>query len=57
VDDNARDHAVAVARLNSAAADHASQSIVIYDLQSPPAVGQSKAPTARTDARTAAGQP
>lgn len=33
VDDNARDHAISVARLTSPAADHASQSIVIYDLQ------------------------
>jgi tetratricopeptide (TPR) repeat protein len=32
-DDNARDRAVAIARRHSAAADHASQSIVIYDLQ------------------------
>lgn len=33
VDDNARDRAVAAARLRDPAADHASQAIVIYDLQ------------------------
>lgn len=32
-DDNARDRAVAAARLRDAAADHAAQAIVIYDLQ------------------------
>ena len=32
-DDNARDRAVSIARRNNPAADHASQSIVIYDLQ------------------------
>ena len=32
-DDNARDRAVAAARLRSPAADHAAQAIVIYDLQ------------------------
>lgn len=32
-DDNARDRAVAAARLRNAAADHAAQAIVIYDLQ------------------------
>jgi tetratricopeptide (TPR) repeat protein len=34
-DDNARDHAVAAARLRDKAADHAAQNIVIYDLQRP----------------------
>jgi len=34
-DDNARDRAVAVARRHDAAADHAAQAIVIYDLQRP----------------------
>ncbi|MBX3732095.1 MAG: hypothetical protein KF791_05830 [Verrucomicrobiae bacterium] len=33
VDDNARDRAVAAARLRNPAADHASQAIVIYNLQ------------------------
>ena len=32
-DDNARDFAVAAARRRDAAADHAAQSIVLYDLQ------------------------
>ena len=32
-DDNARDHAIAAARLKSAAANHAAEAIVIYDLQ------------------------
>jgi tetratricopeptide (TPR) repeat protein len=32
-DDNARDRAVAVARLRDPAADHAAQAVVIYDLQ------------------------
>ena len=36
VDDNARDRAVAAARLRDPAADHASQAIVIYDLQRKP---------------------
>jgi tetratricopeptide (TPR) repeat protein len=34
-DDNARDRAVAIARRNNPAADHAAQAIVIYDLQHP----------------------
>lgn len=38
-DDNARDSAVAVARRSDKAADHAAQSIVIYDLQRPGAPG------------------
>jgi tetratricopeptide (TPR) repeat protein len=38
-DDNARDHAVTVARRRDAAADHAAQAIVIYDLQRPGAFG------------------
>ena len=33
VDDNARDRAVAIARVNDPAADHAAEAIVIYDLQ------------------------
>ena len=32
-DENARDYAVAVARRNNPAADHAAEAIVIYDLQ------------------------
>lgn len=39
LDDNARDHAVATARTNDAAADHAAEAIVIYDLQRPEARG------------------
>ncbi|MEM1180585.1 MAG: multiheme c-type cytochrome [Acidobacteriota bacterium] len=35
VDDNARDRAVAIARANDPAADHAAEAIVIYDLQRP----------------------
>lgn len=42
IDDNARDRAIARARLQSAAADHASQSIVIYDLQRPGTLGLSR---------------
>jgi hypothetical protein len=38
-DDNARDRAVAIARRRDAAADHAAQSIVIYPLQRPGALG------------------
>jgi tetratricopeptide (TPR) repeat protein len=34
-DDNARDHAIAVARMNNPAANHAAEAIVIYDLQRP----------------------
>jgi tetratricopeptide (TPR) repeat protein len=34
-DDNARDRAVTIARRNNPAADHATQAIVIYDLQHP----------------------
>ncbi len=34
-DDNARDHAVAIARRANPAADHAAQATVIYDLQRP----------------------
>ena len=33
LDDNARDHAIAVHRLANAAANHAAQSIVIYPLR------------------------
>lgn len=38
-DDNARDRAVSVARRSNAAADHAAQAVVIYDLQRPGAFG------------------
>jgi tetratricopeptide (TPR) repeat protein len=38
-DDNARDRAIAIARRNNPAADHAAQSIVIYNLQRPGAYG------------------
>jgi tetratricopeptide (TPR) repeat protein len=41
-DDNARDSAVAAARRRDKAADHAAQSIVIYDLQRPGAPGLPK---------------
>ncbi|HAB19792.1 MAG TPA: multiheme c-type cytochrome [Verrucomicrobiota bacterium] len=41
VDDNARDRAVAAARLRDPAADHASQAIVIYDLNRPWVPGRS----------------
>jgi hypothetical protein len=34
-DDNARDRAIAIHRRNHPPADHAAQSIVIYDLQRP----------------------
>ena len=37
VDDNARDRAVAIARANDPAANHAAEAIVIYDLQRPEA--------------------
>ncbi len=39
VDDNARDRAVAIARRNNAAADHAADDIVVYDLQREGAFG------------------
>ncbi len=57
VDDNARDRAVAAARLRSAAADHASQSIVIYDLQKPEKLGPVAEVPSRPSARSAGGQP
>lgn len=38
-DDNARDRAIAIHRRQNPAADHAAQSIVIYDLQRPGAFG------------------
>ncbi len=41
VDDNARDHAIAAARRRSPPANHAAESIVIYDLQRPGAYGMS----------------
>jgi tetratricopeptide (TPR) repeat protein len=46
-DDNARDHAVAVARRNDPAADHAAEAVVIYDLQRPGAFGLPDAAPAR----------
>jgi len=42
VDDNARDHAIAAARRRSPSANHAAESIVIYDLQRPGAYGLSR---------------
>jgi tetratricopeptide (TPR) repeat protein len=36
-DDNARDRAIAIARMNSPAANHAAEAVVIYDLQRPEA--------------------
>jgi tetratricopeptide (TPR) repeat protein len=47
-DDNARDHAVSIARRNDAAADQAAEAVVIYDLQREGAFGLA-------DARPAAG--
>ena len=38
-DDNARGRAISIARANDAAADHAAEAIVIYDLQRPGAFG------------------
>ncbi len=38
-DDNARDHAVSVARRNDPAADRAAEAVVLYDLQRPGAFG------------------
>ena len=59
-DDNARDRAVAAARRNHPAADHAAQAIVIYDLQHPQslsiagsAAGQEPAPPEPTSKTTA----
>jgi hypothetical protein len=42
-DDNARDRAVAIARRNNPAADHAAQAIVIYDLQHPDSLSLTRA--------------
>ncbi|MEY4690058.1 MAG: hypothetical protein RIT19_383, partial [Verrucomicrobiota bacterium] len=42
-DDNARDRAVAIARRNNPAADHAAQAIVIYDLQHPDSLSVTRA--------------
>ena len=56
-DDNARDRAVAAARRRSAAADHAAQTIVIYDLQRPNqelGVGANVIPPSQAPVRTAA---
>ncbi len=47
VDDNARDRAVAAARLRDPAADHAAQTIVIYDLQRPGTLGMMFPPAHR----------
>ena len=44
-DDNARDRAVANARRNNPAADHATQAIVIYDLQHPQSLSIGAPPT------------
>lgn len=46
VDDNARDHAVAQARLRYPAANHAAEGVVIYDLQRPGAFELPVAPPA-----------
>jgi tetratricopeptide (TPR) repeat protein len=43
-DDNARDRAIAIQRANNPAADHAAQSIVIYDLQRKGAFGLQQGP-------------
>jgi tetratricopeptide (TPR) repeat protein len=43
-DDNARDRAIAIQRAKNPAADHAAQSIVIYDLQRKGAFGLPQAP-------------
>ena len=43
-DDNAHDHAVAAARRRDAAANHASEAVVIYDLQREGAYGLSAVP-------------
>ena len=43
-DDNAHDHAVAAARRRDAAANHASEAVVIYDLQRKGAYGLSAVP-------------
>ena len=48
VDDNARDRAIALARIADPAADHAAEPVVIYDLQRAGAYGLS-----RDDARIA----
>ncbi|MFM8880262.1 MAG: multiheme c-type cytochrome, partial [Verrucomicrobiota bacterium] len=55
-DDNARDRAVATARRNNPAADHAAQAIVIYDLQHPKSLSLagSDAPTTASSKATAA---
>lgn len=44
VDDNARDRAVAAARRRDAAADHAANAVVIYDLQRPADAAGGKGP-------------
>jgi tetratricopeptide (TPR) repeat protein len=46
VDDNARDHAVTVARSNDPAANHAAEAIVIYDLNRPEAYETGPGPRA-----------
>jgi len=47
-DDNARDRAVALARRADAAANHAAEDVVVYDLQRPGAYGLSAADVSRT---------
>ncbi len=44
-DDNARDRAVATARRNNPAADHATQAIVLYDLQHPQSLSIGASPS------------
>ena len=39
IDDNAHDRAIAMARINNPAADHAAEAVVIYDLQRDGAYG------------------
>jgi tetratricopeptide (TPR) repeat protein len=47
-DDNARDRAIAIHRARNPAADHAAQSIVIYNLQRPGAFGLNREPALQT---------
>jgi tetratricopeptide (TPR) repeat protein len=53
-DDNARDRAIAIARRNNPAADHAAQSIVIYNLQRPGAYGMPQSGGVATNNNTPA---
>ena len=57
VDDNARDRAVLVARGRDAAADHAAEAIVIYDLQRIGAYGLTRSPDAALAGAAAGGMP